>query len=107
MTLADGISVNDYVNGRQGAIRGQSGSDAVEQFSVLKATTRLSTVGHPVESLALDSVRNAISTATPLSTYATARWMLEFLQTSKPPFRRNQFGGPPEDLSGRPNFHLR
>ncbi len=92
----DGISVNDYVNGPPGSALGVSlGSDAVEQFSVLTsnypaqygrssggiigASTRSGTANFHGD--AFEYIRNSALDAR------------NFFDTSKPPFRRNQFGG--------------
>jgi len=94
-------------------IRGQSGIRCRRAVSLFLPATTPAQYGRfiPVESLALRRVPELrISTATPLNTYAKARWMLGISShTSKPPF-------PPEiNLAGpaggpiwkAPNFHLR
>ena len=92
----DGISVNDYVNGPPGSALGVNlGSDAVEQFSVLTsnypaqygrssggiigASTRSGTGNFHGD--AFEYIRNSALDAR------------NFFDTTKPPFRRNQFGG--------------
>ena len=92
----DGISVNDYVNGPPGSALGVNlGSDAVEQFSVLTsnypsqfgrssggiigASTRSGTADFHGD--AFEYIRNSALDAR------------NFFDISKPPFRRNQFGG--------------
>ena len=92
----DGISVNDYVNGPPGSALGVNlGSDAVEQFSVLTsnypaqfgrssggiigASTRSGTADFHGD--AFEYIRNSALDAR------------NFFDTTKPPFRRNQFGG--------------
>src|SRR5260370_21245872 len=69
----------------------------------VQATSLLSTVGHPVESVALRrGPERRISTATPLNTYATARWMLGISSTRRSPRSAEiNLAGPPEDQSGR------
>ena len=92
----DGISVNDYANGPPGSALGVNlGSDAVEQFTVLSsnypaqfgrssggiigASTRSGT--KEFHGNAFEYIRNSALDAR------------NFFDTTKPAFRRNQFGG--------------
>jgi hypothetical protein len=92
----DGISINDYVNGPPGSALGLNlGSDAVEQFTVLSsnypaqfgrssggiigASTHSGTKDFHGD--AFEYIRNSAFDAR------------NFFDTTKPPFRRNQFGG--------------
>lgn len=91
----DGISVNDYTNGPPGSALGVNlGADAVEQFSVL-------TSNYPAQ--VGRSSGGVIAASTRSGTNAFHGDVFEFLRnsaldarnffdTTKPPFRRNQFG---------------
>lgn len=92
----DGISVNDYANGAPGSALGVSlGVDSVEQFTVL-------TSNYPAQ--VGRSSGGVVSATTRSGTDSFHGDIFEFLRnsafdarnffdTTKPPFRRNQFGG--------------
>jgi hypothetical protein len=92
----DGINVNDWLNGGPGSILGASaGVDSVEEFSVLTSNYSAEygrTSGGVINSIthsgtnkwhgtAYDFLRNSALDAS------------NFFDQTKPPFRRNQFGG--------------
>lgn len=92
----DGINVNDWTNGSPGGVLGSStGVDTIEEFSVLTSNYSAAygrTSGGVINSItrsgtdqfhgsAYDFLRNSIFDAA------------NFFDVTKPPFRRNQFGG--------------
>jgi hypothetical protein len=91
----DGISVNDYSNGPPGSALGVNlGVDAVEQFSVLTSNYPAQ-VGRSSGGVIGASTRSGTS-AFHGSVYEFFRNSVldarNFFDTTKPPFRRNQFG---------------
>lgn len=92
----DGISVNDYSNGPPGSALGVNlGADAVEQFSVLSSNYAAQygrssggIIGASTRSGADDFHGSAFEFLR--NSALDAR---NFFDGSKPPFRRNQFGG--------------
>lgn len=92
----DGINVNDWLNGGPGSVLGASaGVDSVEEFSVLTSNYSaeygrtsggvINAITHSGTNLwhgtAYEFIRNSALDAS------------NFFDQSKPPFRRNQFGG--------------
>jgi hypothetical protein len=92
----DGVSVNDYLNGSPGSVLGATlGVDAVQEFSVL-------TSNYSAEyGRTSGGVVNAITRSGTNQFHGDAYEFLRndaldaanFFDITKPPFRRNQFGG--------------
>src|SRR5487761_1715997 len=95
----DGVSLNDYANGAPGSVLGGNlGIDAIQEFSVL--TTNYSaeygkTAGGVVNAITKSGTNQFHGDAYEfLRNYAldAANFFDNFNNSSKPPFRRNQFG---------------
>jgi hypothetical protein len=93
--LIDGISVNDYLNGGPGSVLGATlGVDAIEEFSVL--TSNYSAEYGRTSGGVINSVTRAGTNQFHGDAYEFLRNDVldaeNFFDTSKVPFRRNQFG---------------
>ncbi len=93
--LLDGISINDYANAAPGSVLGGDlGADAVEEFSVV-------TSNYPAAyGRSSGGIINAVTRSGSNTLHGTVYEFLRnsaldtrnFFDTTKPPFRRNQFG---------------
>lgn len=94
--LLDGISINDYANGAPGSALGSNlGVDAIKEFSVVSSN-------YPAQygrtsGGVINAVTNTGSNAFHGSAYEFLRNSAldgsNYFDVTKPPFRRNQFGG--------------
>ena len=92
----DGVSLNDYANGAPGSVLGGNlGVDAIQEFSVL--TTNYSADYGKTSGGVVNAITRSGTNQIHGSVYEFLRNSAldakRFPDTSKPPFKRNQFGG--------------
>jgi hypothetical protein len=94
--LLDGISINDYANGAPGSAMGANlGVDAIKEFSVVSSN-------YPAQfGRSSGGIINAVTNSGTNKMHGSAYEFLRnsaldgsnYFDVTKPPFRRNQFGG--------------